>query len=329
MSIPGLPKTKRPKLELQIISKDVINQSIIDKIKLLEIPEENIKRISDLIKTYIPNIEENPYLNIYNMLKIIRDSFKYMNGDVVKQIYTELEEESQIDLHFDSQFDSQFDSHIEYTIVHSPISDRLIAHVTILRWNGENLLRDDEHLMLYKSTGKSRLTGLDNIWLPYKGEKFDKQISKLEDDYITAINQFDLKNPILHDLDRRLLNEIVYNILSYYKYQRFIYKKYAIASYLLHVANINDAEHIKVYTDEQKSSAQRLLSTKIMERRILNNFIDYIPITQDFIDEILQAILQAPLAPLAPLQNGGNSNKYYSKYLKYKNKYINLCNMLL
>jgi len=71
--------------------------------------------------------------------------------------------------------------------------------------------------------------------MPYTGERFDRTVAKLEDKYISAVEEIVVRyrSEQIFDRDRPVLVDIIQNISSYKKYKRFIFKKYAIASYLL------------------------------------------------------------------------------------------------
>jgi hypothetical protein len=60
--------------------------------------------------------------------------------------------------------------------------------VNVLRQKGTDIL-NDQYIRLYRSSGKSRLTGLENTLLPYDGEEY-KRIVKLEDPYIKVSETF-------------------------------------------------------------------------------------------------------------------------------------------
>jgi hypothetical protein len=60
--------------------------------------------------------------------------------------------------------------------------------VNSLTENKINIL-NDQYVRLYRSSGKSRLTGLENVLLPYEGEEY-KRIIKLEDPYLRVAETF-------------------------------------------------------------------------------------------------------------------------------------------
>ena len=240
------------------------------------------------------------------------ESLKNMNNTNVRE------------LHNDIRREQTSPPIIEFTIYRTPASDRLIANVTRLIWNGVDLL-SGHNIMLYESSGESRGTGLGGIWLPYMGEAIGRLV-KLEDEYIKALDSIITYNSIGHY--RTLLIDIIRNITSYKYYMRFINKSYLVASFLLnlkyqeYISNPANQEHIRkylrIYTDEEKQNAKIHLMNKTIRNSESNPQNYYIPITIELIDEIIQ-----------PVPQSGGGNKYYEKYIKYKNKYAMLKNFVL
>jgi hypothetical protein len=253
-----------------------------------------------------------PYDIILEELILLNNSLKIMDNTNVRELYNDIRRE---------QTSTPI---IEFTIYRTPASDRLIANVTRLIWNGVDLLSGDP-IMLYESSGESRGTGLGGIWLPYMGESFDR-IVKLEDEYIKALDGVITHNSIDHY--RTLLIDIIRNITSYKYYKRFINKAHLVASFLLnlkyqeYLSNPANQEHIRkylrTYTNEEKQNAKRHLMIKNVQNAQINPQNYYTPITTELIDEIIQ-----------PFPQSGAGNKYYEKYLKYKNKYAMLKNFVL
>ncbi len=277
-----------------------ITASIISSIKNINIPEETIIKITDDIKkTRIPGITKeeynkltreqqckslivivsnDPYEIIYQELNTIFSGLKYMHGSDVKVLFDSIKQEISTP------------PIIQYTIFRSPLSDRLIATVTKIIWNGVDLLNDNK-IMLYKSTGKSRLTGLDGYWLPYLGEKYKGVVAKLEDDYVKTLEYILTMSRPLPDYYKPIIIDIINNINSYKTYKRFINKTYLIASYILSLDEKHNHEYIpdekynREYTPEEKSNAQ-INMTRTIEK--LDGYIDYIPITAEFIKELIK-----------------------------------------
>jgi hypothetical protein len=284
----------------------------LPKISLLpqKSPDEIIK--DKLRKIGLSDLPETIFTDLRELLQ----SLKYMRDEDVMEIYKEIKQEQ------------MSEPRIQFSIVRSPISERLLAEVTSIVWNNEELLT--EKIILYKSTGESRQTGLGGIWMPYLGERYDRSVAKLEDKYISIIEDIVIRYrpEELSEQNKLLLVDIIQNIASYKKYKRFIFKKYAIASYLLSLYEepyyVSESEehkrkYIRSYTDEEKQNAKKNLSIKIFK---INESpskdlyaVDYIPVTKEIIDEIIN-----------PIQKGG-VDKYYIKYLKYKNKYMKLKNI--
>jgi hypothetical protein len=254
-------------------------------------------------------ISSEPNEIIFEELILLNNSLKIMNNTNVRELYNDIRRE---------QSSTPI---IEFTIYRSPASDRLIANVTRLIWNGVDLL-SGHPIMLYESSGESRGTGLGGIWLPYMGEAFDRLV-KLEDEYIKALDGVITHNSIGHY--RPLLIDIIRNITSYKYYMRFINKAHLVASFLLnlkyqeYLSNPANQEHIRkylrTYTNEEKQNTQRHLMNKNIRNSEINPQNYYMPITTELIDEIIQ-----------PVPQSGGGNKYYEKYLKYKNKYLSLKN---
>jgi hypothetical protein len=331
------PTPLRPRPGLLNITIKSAQENAKDKILTLRIPQDVIIRIADEInasKSPVPTgitqedyskltqeqkrlnklpiivtLSNEPYHVIFRELSDLFESLKNMSGNDVIKLY-EFVRTEQITI-----------PHIEFNIVRSPLSERLIANVTTLRWNGVDLL-EGQNIMLYKSTGESRSTGLGDYWLPYLGERFNRNVAKLEDNYIKGLEYILSLTLPIPDYYKPILVDIITNVLSYNYYKRFIDKKYLIASFLLfsesNIYNINPSnqEHIsryiRNYTDEEKSNALRNIYKKIMILLENNPNKDYIPITADVIDEIIQ-----------PSQTG-SGDKYFIKYLKYKKKYFDL-----
>jgi hypothetical protein len=298
-----LSRFNLPKISL--LPQKPLNEIIMDKLKILNLPE-------------IPE-------TIITDLRDLLQSLKYMRDEDVVEIYKEIKDEQIAE------------PRIQFSIVRSPISERLLAEVTSIVWNNEQLLT--EKIILYKSTGESRQTGLGGIWMPYLGERYDRSVAKLEDKYISIIEDIVIRYrpEELSEQNKLLLVDIIQNIALYKKYKRFIFKNYAVASYLLSLyeepyymseSEEHKRKYIRSYTDEEKQNAKKNLSTKIFKIQDSqskdsqskdsqskdSHFIDYIPVSKEIIDEIIN-----------PIQKGG-TNKYYIKYLKYKNKYMKLKN---
>ena len=283
----------------------------IERIKILGITEDVINRSASNIISSNPahirvkddphvELKNNPYYIIYKELDKLLLLLKHMSGDQVKQLYAEIKNEQQI---------PTTTPPIKFTIIRSPLSERFIATVTELRWNEVDLL-SGEKIMLYKSTGTSRGTGLVDIWMPYIGERGNGSVAKLEDDYIKALEA--IKNPsepLEHHITK--LIEMITDISIYTKYMRFINKNYLIASYLLYLENIESIE-IPNYTadDIKKINSQIHIQIETVFKQ--NPNIDYIPITT----ELINSALKSP-------QNGAG-NKFFIKYLRYKSKYVAL-----
>ncbi len=279
---------------LSIPSQNSLDEITMDKLRKMDLPE-----ISEIPETILPDLRE------------LSQSLKYMRDEDVIKIYKEIKEEQ------------MSEPRINFSIVRSPLSERLLAEVTSILWNNEELLT--EKIMLYKSTGESRQTGLSGLWMPYVGERLDRTVAKLEDKYFTTVEEIVVRYrpEQIFDRNRGALIDIIKNIALYKKYKRFIFKNYAIASYLLSLYEeryyVSESEehkrkYIRSYTDEEKENAKKNIISKIYKMNVPPHFIDYIPVTKEIIDEIIR-----------PIQMGG-VDKYYIKYLKYKNKYIKLKN---
>jgi hypothetical protein len=342
-----LPSQRFPGSIFNIPSKSIEDQGK-DEILTLNIPEYDIIRIADEIrrsnssstingisqeefnkltpdakeKNKLPIIikldSDDPYHIIFKKIHDLFSSLKHMNGDDTKKLY---------DIISTEQDSTKPPPNIEYYIVQSPLSTRLIAHVSSLNWNGVDLL-NGHPIMLYQSKGISRDTGLGDYWLPYLGERYNGNVAKLEDNYIKAIECI-IESPqnfsdSYKNYYRPILIDIINNILSYNYYKRFINRKYLIASFLLfselknYMGSPSNQEHIRKYirdyNAEEKKTAEKNIGKKIDIVQQTNIFIDYIPITAEIINEII----------IKPVQQEGSGSKYYMKYLKYKMKYIQL-----
>ncbi len=322
-------KPKRPILPLLTIPIKSKEDYIKDKIKDLGISEDTIIRIADEINASSPKlkttdieitaeefkklsleqmrelhtrgtiniINKDPYHNIIFSLNSLLDSLKHMRDIDVEKLYDEI------------KMDITQKPNIEFTIIKSPLSGRLIANVSAIRWNREDLLKG-QNIMLYQSTGESRSTGLGGYWMPTTGEMRTRTVAKLEDEYILALEDLLEYRGLNIDTHKLLLIDIITNIVSFNKYKRFINKTYLIASYLLFL-NSNDyisTHPTRDYTDEEKDNALHNILKHIPETK------RYIPITAELVDKIIK-----------PYQIG-SGDKYYYKYLKYKNKYLSLKN---
>ncbi len=319
-----------PLLTMPIKSKE---DNIKDKIKELGITEDNIIRIDNEINVSYPKLTENrveitaeefktlsveqrqkihekgkiiviidkdPYHNIVSSLYNLFDGLKHMSNSNVLKLYDEI------------KMDINQEPNIEFTIIKSPLSGRLIAHVNKLIWNGEDLLKG-QNIMLYQSTGESRSTGLGGYWMPTTGEMSNRTVAKLEDEYILALEYVLEHSGPIRDDTKPLLIDIITNIATFNKYKRFITKTYLIASYLLFLNSNNyiSTHPIRDYTDEEKENALHNIIKHIPETN------RYIPITAELVDELIK-----------PYQTG-SGDKYYYKYIKYKNKYAMLKNRVL
>ena len=246
--------------------------------------EEDIKKIHDKINTEkqmeIPRTDIQFILR--NELSHLHRLFSDMNNRNVEDLYQEIEKEQ-----------TQH-NHIEFTIYMSPISERLIANITSLIWNGEELLHG-ENIMLYKSTGLSRGTGLEDYWLPYIGERY-KSVAKLEDKYVLILDLLINNRAEFNDEQKEILKDIIINMFTYKKYMRFINKIYLIASFLLYlnsdeymVTHSHDP-YMREYTVDEKRNA----SSYLLEKGIN---IQYIKITREIIPDMIKP---QPLPPPPP-----------------------------
>ena len=305
-------KTKFKPPSLTIVAPTILKDDIIiEKINSLNIPKE-IARIAKYINEQLkikPTSEINPakqnLLTISKSLQLLLNSLKIMSSSNVDNLYAEIEIEKDKVNSF------------EFTIVRCPLSERLIAHVLTLSYDGIDLLKG-KNIMLYQSTGTSRGTGLENYWMPYTGNKANNNVGKLEDKYISAIELLIDKDIID---DKILIIDIIEHIIEYSHYMRFINKTYLIASFLLniysdvYIKNPDNQKYIREYDDEEKKNANMNIGSKFLA----DPDQEQIAITAAIIDEIIQ-----------PPSKAGSSNykyyKYYKKYLKYKNKYISLKN---
>jgi hypothetical protein len=262
-------------------------QKLLFKPPTLKIPDPQEileKKIlhNKFVKEEIPN---------HITLKELSGSLKSMGGEQVSDLFT------------DASKEQKSEPHIEFTIVKSPLSNRLIANVTKLIWNGDDLL-EGEPIMLYQSSGQSRGTGLDNYWMPYLGEVFtmhprmksgfvnfkDERIVKLEDKYLSVLSDLFEIGYDIPDKNKPLIIDIFKNLESYNKYKRFIYKKYLIASFLLssrsedYISDPVNKKYIREYTKEEIDNSYTNFINKIR-----NDNVEYIPMTREIIDEIIKA----------------------------------------
>lgn len=262
-------------------------QKLLFKLPTLKIPnpQERLEKKmlhNKFVKEEIPD---------YTELKVLSGSLKHMSGEDVSKLFLDATEEQ------------TSEPHIKFTIINSPLSNRLIANVTKLIWNGDDLL-SGEPIMLYQSSGQSRGTGLDNYWMPYLGEGFtmhpkmeiaslknkDGRVVKLEDKYISVLSDLDSTVDIIPDENKPLIIDIVKNLESYNKYKRFIYKKYLIASFLLssrseaYISDPVNKKYIREYTKEEIDNSYTNFINKIR-----NDNVEYIPMTREIIDEIIKA----------------------------------------
>jgi hypothetical protein len=315
-----------------------------NKISILGINQEELHEIAIAITTNKGIQEEEDKFTIINsQLTTLFISLSKMSGRDIIKLYTEIEEEHK-------------DDTIEFTIVRSPCSGRLIAHVSTLIHKGNNLLLG-ENIMLYQSTGESRQTGLNNYWMPYSGENIE-HVAKLEDKYVSALESYKTNNVFKYQIP--ILSNIIRNIISYNHYMRFISKAYLIASFLLKEKSIKyitkievpindeDIEHnkyidkyIREYTPYEYKSARSYLHNKCSNPSgSMNNepSPDFIPITAYIIDKMMEyppanyganAMPASAAASAMPAAAGASAaaSAANNKYLKYKNKYISLKNI--
>jgi hypothetical protein len=296
ISIVDRLRTSGPRNMHQIITQEEYSMRSIEEKRALV---DNITVVSSNIPSYI----------IFEILTEFNNSLKYMDSLSMNKLFSDIRREQTTD-HV-----------IEFTLYRSPISTRLIANVTRLRWNGVELL-SGRNIMLYESSGESRQTGLGGNWMPFLGEASGRVV-KLEDDYIKAIDNINTNNA---PANYSLLTDIIRNIYDYRYYMRFINKAYLVASFLLSLKkdtymnnpmnNEQIRKYIREYTTQETQNAKMHLMNKTMEdykRNPENGYNYYMPITTDVIDQIIQQ----------PLPFGGG---YKQKYLKYKNKYLSLKN---
>ncbi len=153
-------------------------------IKIEEFNKINKINLSDKIYPLInlSGIERIGYKDFFSKLKLLNDLLSYMNGDDVRKVFTDIEKEitfnkTVYDISFNKlELRSPEDTSYEFYIVNS------------LTENGIDIL-NDQYVRLYRSTGQSRMTGLENALLPYEGEEY-KRILKLEDPYIKVSETF-------------------------------------------------------------------------------------------------------------------------------------------
>jgi hypothetical protein len=181
--------------------------------------------------------------------------------------------------------------------IEKTIKQRDVATVYRLDVNNENRLDTGfvKH-QLYSSTGFSRgASQLKDKWLPYNGDRADGEVAKSEDKFYMLCQDLLLYVSSLSDDDFILkLNELMSNASKLIHYMRLINENYAISSYLLEKFKYEPFE----LTEEQKSYQKTDLDTETRKK-------------------IFGSMLGLPSAP-------SQSKFFYEKYLKYKEKYINL-----
>jgi hypothetical protein len=172
-----------------------------------------------------------------------------------------------------------------------------IATIYELTYRGENIL-SKKPIQLYKSTGTSRIreTGGDStvgIWLPFSGrESKIKGLKKPEDSlYGYALERIKQNIYIYKGIMAKDFNDLLPHFKHLLKYKRFMDKDYAISSYLLSLYEYEPLEK----TEEEKALDEKEGNEAFSK---FNPFFGWVePSKHKF---------------------------YYEKYLKYKQKYIQL-----
>ena len=168
-----------------------------------------------------PPTEEHQKMQYY--VTIARQGLRHMNIDSINKIYSKIDSDS-------------------YSIIYEFVENcngRIIVKIT--EFNGEELRIP---VYFFRSTGGSRINcHLENMWFPIgefdnkkncKNYDFDgtvMRIKKAEDDFIMADFSY-LAELVREELDDKVESSI--DKIQLIKYMRFINKKYAVMSKLLH-----------------------------------------------------------------------------------------------
>jgi hypothetical protein len=172
------------------------------------------------------------------------------------------------------------------------MNDYKIATIYKLTYRGENIL-SKKPIQLYKSKGTSGDSTL-NIWLPFSGrESKIASLKKPEDNlYIRRILllQESMSPYASPTFKIEFFNDLLPHFKHLLKYKRFMDKDYAISSYLLSLYEYEPLEK----TEEEKA-------LEVTE-------------SNDAFNKYVQGSWIKP----------SNHKFYYKKYLKYKQKYMQL-----
>jgi hypothetical protein len=300
-------KKERPKLCLHI-----------DKIQPYEKFEKNIKEINKKIndinlsdeseKKYllinISGIEHIGYKDFFTKLQELHKLLSNMNDDDVRKIFTDIEEDIKLN-------NTYYDISFNKLALRSPEGESYeFFMVNLLTQNKSDIL-NDQYVRLYRSSGKSRLTGLENALLPYDGEEY-KRIIKLEDPYIKVAETF-----IYGTITNILLSKCILSDIS------------------TETNEIETPRYLELkdfYKDKPYTNYGTL--TKLWKSYDeIKKYIYFFNIIIDDIDNLLKygRFINKTYAISSYLINKSvettNPDKYFkNKYLKYKQKYLNLKN---
>ncbi len=286
---------------------------VIRSFKIKKYDEELI--IRNLSRFYSP--EDSPL--ILEILKRLEIYLKYMDSKDVKKIYDDIET-------------SIHKNHDEYkikfnTFTNPRISGRNYVKIYSLSLNGRNILHEQE-IKLYKSSGTSRdlINPIVNIWLPFIGiDQLETRVIKPEDIHLVIISKILENSEITAELKRQL-DILLSNANIFLKYKRFMNDIYAICSFLIKDNDTKDIiESKSPLVDEtyskKLSEALRLLASPPIHLKptgfsTTTPSISQKAIELNFTSELIKRREEKQKAKL----NGG----YYEKYIKYKNKYMQL-----
>ncbi len=187
--------------------------------------------------------------------------------------------------------------------IESPLftADRQIATIYELKYKGQNLL-SKKPIQLYKSSGKSRaaMTGTDkttDMWLPYDGRVSPTApLKKVEDTKFGMLIQhikeeMSIKNST-HKFSSANFNNLLPHFRQLLKFKRFMDIDYAMSSYLVSKYEYEPLPKTPDELEEEKKQANETF-------KLHGLFTWTKPSTHKF---------------------------YYEKYIKYKQKYMELKN---
>ncbi len=256
------------------------------------------KTFPEIISTY----SEEALTSLCKKLIMLRHKFNQTTSDEIMVLYDEIKEEIIRD---------KYEIDVEFR--QDKAMDRIIATIKSFTKGGENLIENKfMPFEYYLSTGNS-FRGAGGIWLLY-GFTIPEAIIKGEHLYINAVDNIVNNAGYKHDEGDLLIQKyVILNVDKLRKYGRLLNKNNVICSYLL----LSKAEEYfathppfpEVTREEMSEGKSKALLNFKMEKMLKL--------------ETVEAVKRE----LAKEHTTGGAG-YKEKYLKYKNKYLELKKML-